>query len=679
MLTAARAAALGLICLCALGACERPPPPPPLEGGDLSEQGDLPDLPDLPDDSLDLPVDAPDSGGDLGDLEPPADLPQGADVPEADAQDLETPDAEDLPEDLPGDVPEDLPQGPLARLAPLALGEGECARAQDCEQGMGCYGGRCEDILRLSAGEAHTCAQRDDNTLFCWGRDTEGAAQAPPGRFVQVTAGARHSCALTLEAQGEGGEVLCWGDNSQGQAASPLGRFVQISAGATHNCGLRADYSLHCWGEALGQVPSGTWQSVTVGERHACALSFDPEIGVRCWGDAALASLEPPAGRFVRIDAGRAHTCGVLEETGQVLCWGEDGQGQLSGAPSQQGWTHVSAGGDGACAWVQGGGDFVCWGDLAGEPLEGCGGRLPMPENAQANPANLAVGSGHACALLDSGLLRCWGDNCLGEASPPWGRFVDVSSGALHSCALNAEGSALCWGEGEGSLPVSGLEDTRWSLLSAGLGFTCGLLEGSGRARCWGDGESGQLSLPTGEAMTQISAGWFHSCALRAGSGSVVCAGSQDDGRLEAPSLVAAQLSAGDVASCALEEGGQVSCWGSGEAARPPEGLRLWQLSAGRTHICGVERQSHLPRCWGVAQEGQGEPVQQPMVEVQAADFYSCGLLGEGQVRCWGNLRDGAYALPQGEYTRISAGSAQLCGLRRDGRLVCRGQEATFH
>lgn len=58
----------------------------------------------------------------------------------------------------------------------------------------------------------------------------------------------------------------------------------------------------------------------------------------------------------------------------------------------------------------------------------------------------ISVGTSHACALLDSGELECWGGNDHGEADVPAGRFVAVSAGEYHSCGLRPQGEIECWG-----------------------------------------------------------------------------------------------------------------------------------------------------------------------------------------------------------------------------------------
>ncbi|MCS6857961.1 MAG: RTX toxin, partial [Sandaracinaceae bacterium] len=72
----------------------------------------------------------------------------------------------------------------------------------------------------------------------------------------------------------------------------------------------------------------------------------------------------------------------------------------------------------------------------------------------------------HACALLETGELRCWGNNREGQVGsgmagtnqlrptpvltssggPPLSGVVDVAAGYAHTCALLASGELRCWG-----------------------------------------------------------------------------------------------------------------------------------------------------------------------------------------------------------------------------------------
>lgn len=142
-------------------------------------------------------------------------------------------------------------------------------------------------VRTMSVGTYHSCAVLSDNSLRCWGRNSEGqlgygdtTARLSPSTSVdvgsgliprQVTAGLSHSCALFDE-----GTFQCWGGNEEGQLASgdnvarqapsqtpvtiAAGRaVVELSAGRQHTCALLDDRTLKCWGSnTYGQLGDGT-------------------------------------------------------------------------------------------------------------------------------------------------------------------------------------------------------------------------------------------------------------------------------------------------------------------------------------------------------------------------------------------------------------------------------------
>src|SRR5690606_17754053 len=86
---------------------------------------------------------------------------------------------------------------------------------------------------------------------------------------------------------------------------------------------------------------------------------------------------------------------------------------QVSGLSSNV--TQISAGSNNSCAIINGG--VKCWGEATNGVL---GASHNQTENA-STPIDIAglesgvkwveVGDTHACALLDSGTVKCWGTN----------------------------------------------------------------------------------------------------------------------------------------------------------------------------------------------------------------------------------------------------------------------------
>lgn len=220
-------------------------------------------------------------------------------------------------------------------------------------------------FVAISAGEHHTCGLDDGDLVWCWGRNDQGqlgnndlgvdrglpVATAGGEFFGAVSAGARHTCALTdVDGPAQYSSVYCWGDNADGQLGtgnlgtdepapvninlldqSSSGVFfaaVDVSAGERHTCAARSPFSegpLVCWGDnTYGQLGRGTAGGV-VDQAALATVTLPPELDVLTvenWTD---------------LSSGVDHTCGVLRTnfTGIPLCWGRNDVGQLAVADLQ--------------------------------------------------------------------------------------------------------------------------------------------------------------------------------------------------------------------------------------------------------------------------------------------------------------------------------------------------------
>jgi len=336
------------------------------------------------------------------------------------------------------------------------------------------------------------------------------------------------------------------------------------------------------------------------------------------------------AGGTVRVNglaAGGDHTCALLDE--RILCWGENGYGQLGNGGTANAYLPVVVAGlEGARAVAAGpyhtcavaGGGTHCWGyNDEGQLGNGTKSRSAMPvpvlSDAGDGARSVAAGLRHSC-LVAGGGVQCWGDNFWGQLGigvlgddagipmavqvqglPPGA--VAVAAGFFHTCAL-VDGGVLCWGRGDSgqlgngsrvnkSLPVpvttlpAGVR-----AIAAGSNHTCAISDGG--AWCWGQNFSGQLGdgsigesplpvpvLAPGGA-SAIAAGNYHTCAVAAGG--VRCWGNNDAGQLGDGSRVnrsrpvpvpgltgAAHVATGGDHTCAAGDGG-VFCWGENDAGQ---------------------------------------------------------------------------------------------------------------
>jgi alpha-tubulin suppressor-like RCC1 family protein len=357
-------------------------------------------------------------------------------------------------------------------------------------------------------------------------------------RFVSVTAGADHACALT-----DGGDAYCWGSNEFGQlgsgssnvAAQPVPvrvrtdvKFTIVAAGFNHTCGLERDGSAWCWGaNETAQLGDGTTKNAPAPTPLSTRVKTDV--------------------KFKTIAPGGGHTCAV-SVGGVGYCWGGNWHGQL-GVGNRDGdaaapccyrvptpirtdvkFQSAVAGGISSCAVAIDGKAF-CW----GSPQEGRLGTGPAdaanksqdkttPTAVSGDIAFTAVvaRAWHACGLSIARVAFCWGGNIM-EAGPSVPtrlttdqRFTKITVGHYHDCGITTDGVAYCWGTNtDGELGNGTTKDTtepqpvttdrRFISIAAGgnlfvakpgevstWGFTCGVTR-AGSVLCWGDNRHGAL------------------------------------------------------------------------------------------------------------------------------------------------------------------------------------------
>ncbi len=536
--------------------------------------------------------------------------------------------------------------------------------------------------VALAAGDKHTCAILDTGAVRCWGAgadgrlgrkstttigDDEPASQAGDvvlgGAAVAIAAGARHTCALLTN-----NNVRCWGAGLDGrlgtQATTTIGDDedptavlpiklssapTRIAAGPTHTCVIDTAGDVRCWGTGTGGR-LGYGNTSNVGDDEAPA-------------DAGVVFA---MGAVMQVAVGDFHAC-AIGDAGQVRCWGQGSDGQL-GSPGQ-----ITIGDD---ELPKTAGDV----DVGGFAIQ------------------LALGSAHSCALLRGGTVRCWGfggDGRLGYANtatigddetPATAGDVDVggtvkqiAAGSAHTCALLDTGKVRCWGAGSsgrlgyGNLEFIGDDETPASAgdvdvggtvvqIAAGGDHTCALLD-TKRVRCWGFGGNqfggdGRLGygviatigddetpasagdVDTGGDVLQIVAGQQHTCALldnEAGNNLVRCWGFAGQGRLgyantttigdnETPASAGPvaltgnpiQLSIGTSNTCALFATGAVRCWGAGFAGRN-----------GNKNPNDIG-DNEAPPSIDIVIGG-------PVTQLETGETHSCARLANGRVRCWGS------------------------------------------
>jgi alpha-tubulin suppressor-like RCC1 family protein len=394
----------------------------------------------------------------------------------------------------------------------------------------------------IAAGGGHTCALATIGAVDCWGDNDNGqlgvddtvttASPAPLPVYrhsagaAALAAGSRHACAVATT-----GNVYCWGNNdylqlgrssgdSQPAPVSGVGgtgylrRAGAIFSAEKYTCVLNAADGLTCWGAVIfssslptdvAGLPAGI-AAMSGGTLSACALT---NVGnVYCWGSNNQAQLGDgnylnssatpvqvlapggnagPLGSVIAIGSGAYHTCAVTAAN-TVLCWGNDGDGQL-------------------------GSDSADCPDNATKNYQGKYCDLPLAVSGLTGISAVTAGQANSCALGTGGTVACWGLNNagqLGNGSIGGSSTAPVAVTGLANvtaiseappantvCALTAGGAVECWGEGistnNNGTPalVVGLS-SGVAAIATGKAFACALTSAGG-VLCWGADTYGQL------------------------------------------------------------------------------------------------------------------------------------------------------------------------------------------
>lgn len=293
----------------------------------------------------------------------------------------------------------------------------------------------------------------------------------------------------------------------------------------------------------------------------------------------------------------------------------------------------------------------------------------------------VAAGAQFGCGLTTEGSVYCWGDNTYGQwgnnstTSPDGGygparvllpitatdTVVDIAAGARHACALMSTNHVYCWGDnsqgqlGQGTVsatpvrtPVLVTGGRTYSAISAGSYHTCAI-EGTGGANlldCWGSNSNGQLGInlpspvtsPTsiGQSFATVSAGANNTCALTAlTTGSIYCWGDNTVGQvgvgttggndtlpqavsINEGTVTPVMVSAGNSVACAIDTNNNAWCWGdntygelgtNGGPSVPSPILvssgQFTTISAGDQFVCGIATTLITAYCWGLNGNGQ--------------------------------------------------------------------------
>ena len=487
----------------------------------------------------------------------------------------------------------------------------------------------------LAVGYEHSCAILRDQTVRCWGINTEGQLgnnttinSAEPvvaigvSGAVSIYAGFEATCA-TLED----GSVMCWGESGTDVFGSEsnddllvptqitaLSDNLSMDSGQGFSCQIRPDNTVSCAGTGRdGEQGDGSTDRNSV----YTAVSGISDV--------------------VELDLGRHHAC-AISNNGTVSCWGSNNDGETglgSDSPSD----------------------------------------VPTPVQVPGISAatKLALTESSSCALLENSTIQCWGRNRDGEIgsgsvndeefSPQTVAGISnataITANDEHVCALLADQTVRCWGDNsrgvlnngdatfsDQNTPQVALDLRQVTAIGAGEDYMCALSgtnSGNRKIQCVGENDENQLGVVSNlriatptlttsltNDVSSLATGGSHSCALYT-NGQAACWGLNGDGQLgigsfeyrSEPALVAGistavDIGAGRFSSCAVLANGTVQCWGNGSGGQLGNGSV--NNSASPVSVSGITT----------------------AVKVDVGSDHACAVLDNGTVACWGENIDGA-------------------------------------
>lgn len=328
---------------------------------------------------------------------------------------------------------------------------------------------------KISLGGSHTCAIRNDNSLWCWGMNVDGQIGNSDTQtcfngashfcqeynhysWTKIASGSEHTCAIRSNST-----LWCWGRNNFGQLGNNISTesattkptlissqlWSQISAGDRYTCGIRSAGSLWCWGR-----------------------NSNGQLGVNDKTNRTTPTQVGTTTNWTAISTASGQTCGI-QSPGTLWCWGRWGTNtsdslvpvkvQDSTGTAATDWKQVSIGGNGngvnhICG-IRGIDALYCFGwNSTGELGLSDSNNRQYPTRLTGAWSTIVTGANHTCAIKSLGVF-CWGDNQFGQLGSgdylvrdkptreyTAGNWTSVFASSWHTCARKSDFSISCWG-----------------------------------------------------------------------------------------------------------------------------------------------------------------------------------------------------------------------------------------
>ncbi|KAL1808981.1 hypothetical protein ACET3Z_025971 [Daucus carota] len=317
------------------------------------------------------------------------------------------------------------------------------------------------------------------------------------------------------------------------------------------------------------------------------------------------------AASTLAVSYGDANTvCGIVAEQKKqrIQCWR---QNRTVDVLPEVSFESISGGRNVFCGVRSGGYSLICWNSTFVPK------RIYYGKDALLT--NLTVGDDQICALSDgTPNLKCWrDDDVLAKLPDKSATFSGISAGLGFTCGVLVNNTVTCWGGNDENDTISNFIENEFVGLKmlnivAGGEFACGF-NLSGFLVCKGKNDSGQLNLPMSNSgyeyeYNAVALGFKHGCAITRINNSVACWG------------------------------------GKGEfSSNVTDGVSFVSIVAGFNYTCGLSASNFSVICWGPGWDNSSyslgvelslpKILPGPCVESKC----ECGLYPQSQTLCSGN------------------------------------------
>jgi alpha-tubulin suppressor-like RCC1 family protein len=573
----------------------------------------------------------------------------------------------------------------------------------------------------FGTGNSFSCAILTTGAVKCWGSNSSGqlgngtysssftpvsvsGIDGTTSSATALCAGQAFTCAIVTTGATTGA-VMCWGLGTTGQlgnsasltqttpvsvtgidGSSASARATSLSCESNHSCAALANGEVRCWGYNT---------QYQLGDLTTSARSTPVTVsGID--GISAQATQVFTAGGS---NGSYSFSSCALMTGGTVRCWGRNDSGQTGSTPignviaptpvsSINGTSVVATAIGGAtmapCAIIHNGSGVHCWGrNDYGELGIGVRNSELQPKTvtnidgtAGKQAIQISRGTVHACAVMSTGTVYCWGDNThgqLGNLSTTTSYVpvqvngistaVQVVAGNSSTCVRLSSGEVKCWGHnaggklglGHSTTPVitpttvfgitgnAGDSSTRATDISISYSQGCAVLANQA-IKCWGDDSWGQLG--------------------NGATGSTTSPGTVTG--IDGTTKRGVKVSVGPYKVCAVLDNNNVNCWGyswlgdglSNSSVQNPvtvvdsgsSAISATDITVGHSHACALNSSNGTVMCWGRNSNRQ---------------------LSDGTVN------DRTYAVPAinlgNTVIAVSAGTAATCFVLTDNSMKCVG------